>query len=539
MTTSDKRQELRTKIGAELRWVKERIEMILDDRREDKEISIYKNYFDKIKNILNVTVTDDEITEAELKWFDFDVKEHQLKFADQFLDNFQQLIEFFKNKGRLRDCQVKTIIHIFLLHEFRHVSQGVERTNYKQLKRYAPTALRLMDYDADAAAIISCYYLYSYNDNSGENYWNSLSTDSGTLRTEGWKNQIKYLIESSILSMRIFDFQEINKNHVGSIKIDYKRFIRYFTWALQYIRVQRFSKTNSQNCIESLGLHITPIVEIFWDDENRPFMDSRFEAQYNPETISLDFLNLRRTGTISIYWKNEIFYPHPISSSQGDTSNIFEDIVNCEFSKSIYALSGIIQGFNAFVSPVITDFSINIQEDANQEAINIQEDANQEAINIQPISISIELTSVSSSITFTLISKQTYYSADFGDDTIFNLARTIESYGNRGYVHLDDAEFYGREIARLIVERFNKEQLTNQSYINEQQEPLGNSLYIPVIVEYAGINCILIRYIENANQWEANTELELLSGTTPARFIILSTETKPLPSRASQSPAGG
>lgn len=170
------------------------------------------------------TQVDPAIPGEEIVCFDYPYRDRVLKFADAWLDSWDNLVI----ERNVSPSDETAMMHLFLLHEFFHTNQNLTSYRYRGLRNDC-RAVMAIDYLADAQSILTAFLLYRYNRPNG---W----TDA-EMSTE-WNRGVARLIVCAINVMMVFrrqlDADEFKKQtNTGN-------FHRLLTWHFQYTRIIEF-----------------------------------------------------------------------------------------------------------------------------------------------------------------------------------------------------------------------------------------------------------------------------------------------------------
>jgi hypothetical protein len=175
------------------------------------------------------------------KYYDFPPTGRDYRLGDLFMEDWARHC----NSMNVVPGQCRSMIHLFLLHEFYHIVQNLTSDRYQD-SDHAPRGLQWIDYLADAYSIHGAYRLY---DRFG--WWSRVD-----LQSARWNQRLEWLIQSALRSMEVFnaDAPGYPVQQIGQ-----ERFVRYSMWHLQHARARTFAVETGD--ISAFGLIDPPIVE--------------------------------------------------------------------------------------------------------------------------------------------------------------------------------------------------------------------------------------------------------------------------------------
>jgi predicted amidohydrolase len=159
-------------------------------------------------------------------------------FERKFLLSGALLSAFSKfwEENRTERSEKLLMSKLFFLHEFYHLSQGIDSATYPYSKN-SVTAIKWLDYAADAFAAKSCFQLAA-----GENPWHL---------------KLAKVLEAHIKVGDVFSYLDDGRKQVG---MDGERFHRQMIWHFQYARAMCYRPESN---IDDFNIELPVFMEIF------------------------------------------------------------------------------------------------------------------------------------------------------------------------------------------------------------------------------------------------------------------------------------
>jgi hypothetical protein len=146
--------------------------------------------------------------------FYFSLDRGQIKFGVEFKRAWLSMSDALQ----LTDDEFFDSIDNFILHELFHVGQNLTTARHSDISD-AAAILRVVDYHADANAVISAMIL---------------NAETTPIEPQYWKTLYPRIVKAVLRQMFVFDFAADLK------RISVPRFMRIFTWHYQFHRVRAF-----------------------------------------------------------------------------------------------------------------------------------------------------------------------------------------------------------------------------------------------------------------------------------------------------------
>jgi hypothetical protein len=179
-------------------------------------------------------------------------------FSEKFLSDWRNYFEYKTESVNLRNGgdgekagadkvtaeDMRVAIQMFYLHEFVHVEQSLTSYRHNDIEK-APTALRLVDYQADAIPVLAMFSVYNGNPEKLNRFGRKLTPVQLLAR----------LVRAQLWGIESFQFSRKRKPK----ELGIGQFYRYLTWHFQLHRVRAY---NPKGDLKNIRLEVLPTIDV-------------------------------------------------------------------------------------------------------------------------------------------------------------------------------------------------------------------------------------------------------------------------------------